>query len=241
MENAMLNSNRQYPNTPTADGFHQSHPSPRRMGDAAMRAPLTPAVRPLPQPTASATSAQDTPSVPGLRIVTPIRRWLRSRGTGQTTPTPASVNNIGTDTLAGSPTIPPRPVANAGNNASVVTPPRKRRRVERVWPEIGTMLTATYFGVVYRAQVVQAWKRLTSGKQILILTGSAAGRRADSFSRAMLKATSRQRRENKLGVKGLCSGWSFWKQVPPVLTSSPDARPSACSVQPCPLYHKNAG
>ena len=75
------------------------------------------------------------------------------------------------------------------------------------------MLTATYFGVVYRAQVVQAWKKLTSGKQILILTGSAAGRRANSFTRAMLRATSRQRRENKLGVKGLCSGWEFWRVI----------------------------
>jgi len=97
----------------------------------------------------------------------------------------------------------------------------------RVWPEIGTMLTATYFGVVYRAQVVQAWKKLTSGKQILILTGSAAGRRADTFGRAMLRATSRQRRDNKLGVKGLCSGWEFWQVVGPALIPASSAPTTA--------------
>ena len=229
----MLINNRQILTTPPADGFRKPIQSPRRLDGAVRQGRAPSSDRPLQRSASATTPARDTTPVPGLRIVAPIRKWWRSRGTGQTAATPARTNNT-------------------ASVAPVVTPPRKRRRVERVWPEVGTILTATYFGVVYRAQVVQAWKKLTSGKQILILTGSAAGRRANSFTRAMLKATSRQRRDNKLGVKGLCSGWEFWGVVAPVIapeSSLPamltdariDARQSTCSVQPCPMFRKNVG
>jgi len=197
MEKAMLNPNRQYPNTPPANGIRQHLQLPRRVDGFAARerAPLPAVTRPSAKIAASA-PVLDTPSVPGMRVVSPIRKWWRSRGAGQTAASATSTGNVGNGSVAfTAPSIPPR----------------KRRRVERVWPEVGTILRADYLGQTYHAEVVQAWKPLKSGKQLRILDGSAAGKRANSFSRAMLKATSRQRRENKLGVKGLCGGWTFWR------------------------------
>lgn len=87
---------------------------------------------------------------------------------------------------------------------------RTRRAVAHEWPPVGTVLTATYFGTVYRAEVVDAKKRLKSGRQLRLLDGPSKGRRFDSLSKAMLVATARQRREQKLGRKGASNGWLFW-------------------------------
>lgn len=89
---------------------------------------------------------------------------------------------------------------------------RTRRAVAHEWPPVGTLLSATYFGVEYRAEVVVATKRLKSGKQVRLLDGPAKGKRLDSFSKAMLVATAKQRREQKLGRKGTSNGWGFWRQ-----------------------------
>jgi hypothetical protein len=92
-------------------------------------------------------------------------------------------------------------------------PRRKRVVVAREWPPEGTKLSAEYLGVRYHAEIVAAKRRLKSGRQIRLLDGPAAGKRLNSFSRAMLLATKRQRREHKLGRKGVSNGWAFWRPV----------------------------
>ena len=87
---------------------------------------------------------------------------------------------------------------------------RKRKYVDHKWPPVGTILAGNYFGVVYRAEVVKADKRLKSGKQLLLMNGPAKGSRHDSFTRALLMATARQREESKLGRSGATNGWEFW-------------------------------
>jgi hypothetical protein len=88
---------------------------------------------------------------------------------------------------------------------------RKRRHVPHVWPEVGTELTAEYFGTTYRAVIVKARKRLKSGKQIRILTGPAKGKISDSMSEAMVRATAAQRKRDGLRRKGAANGWDFWQ------------------------------
>jgi hypothetical protein len=81
----------------------------------------------------------------------------------------------------------------------------------RAWPDVGTELTATYYGVEYSAKIIPAIKKLKSGKQIQISTGAATGRICDSMSEAMLIATANQRAEQNLRRKGVANGWDFWQ------------------------------
>ena len=87
---------------------------------------------------------------------------------------------------------------------------RRRRHIERDWPEIGAILAAEYGGQTYQAGIVAASKRLKSGKQICLASGPAQGQICDSFSEAMLLATEEQRRRENLGRKGVSNGWDFW-------------------------------
>lgn len=88
---------------------------------------------------------------------------------------------------------------------------RRRRHIEREWPEIGTILTAEYYGARYTAEIVSATKRLKSGRQIRITSGPAATILCDSFSEAMLTATEAQRTQQNLARKGVSDGWVFWQ------------------------------
>jgi hypothetical protein len=89
--------------------------------------------------------------------------------------------------------------------------PRRRRRIEREWPEIGTRLYAEYCGTRYQAETVTAAKKLKSGKQIRIASGPAIGEICDSFTEAMIRATEKQREKQNLGRKGVSNGWEFWQ------------------------------
>lgn len=115
------------------------------------------------------------------------------------------------------------PTTNVAADPNSTAPLRKRLYVEREWPAIGTILSGTYYGVVYRAEVIPANKRLKSGKQLRILDGPAKGKRVDSFTKALLVATARQRREGKLGRSGATNGWSFWLETTSVSGSEPEA------------------
>ena len=109
----------------------------------------------------------------------------------------------------------------ASRIGSVDIPSGKRRRVEREWPPVGMILSGSYFGTVYQAEVVAANKRLKSGKQLKLLNGPAKGKRFNSFTRALLAATARQRRENHLGRRNASNGWEFWREAavtPPMKT-----------------------
>ena len=87
---------------------------------------------------------------------------------------------------------------------------RRRRRIEREWPNTGTILSSDYYGTAYAAEIIPAMKKLKSGKQIRITSGPAQGIVCDSFSEAMLCATEIQRNEQNLGRKGTSNGWLFW-------------------------------
>ena len=117
----MLNNNRQNLTTPPADGIRQPHLLPRNVNGLVARE--RPNGRP-PVKFAASAPVLDTPVVPGLRIVSTAKKWWRSRGAGQTATTTAHMNNV--------------------VNASPVTAaPRRRRRMEREWPDVGTVLTET--------------------------------------------------------------------------------------------------
>ena len=88
---------------------------------------------------------------------------------------------------------------------------RKRKHVDHEWPVVGAILAGTYFGTLYRAEVVAADKRLKSGKQLVLLDGPAKGRRFDSLTKALLVATEKQRETMGLGRSGATNGWDFWK------------------------------
>lgn len=88
---------------------------------------------------------------------------------------------------------------------------RRRRHIDREWPDVGTILSSEYYGATYTAEVITAAKRLKSGKQIRITSGPAQGMTCDSFSEAMLCATEIQRNEQSLGRKGTSNGWAFWQ------------------------------
>ncbi len=87
---------------------------------------------------------------------------------------------------------------------------RRRRRIEREWPAVGTILRAEYFNEQYTAEIVPAVKKLKSGKQIRLTSGPAQGVVCDSFSEAMIAATEQQRTDQNLGRKGVSNGWLFW-------------------------------
>ena len=89
-------------------------------------------------------------------------------------------------------------------------PERKRRRLKREWPPVGTILEADYRGERYEAEVVTA-PQLKSDKAVKVLTGPAAGEVCHSLTRAMLKATQIQRQAQNLGRTGVANGWQFWK------------------------------
>lgn len=88
---------------------------------------------------------------------------------------------------------------------------RRRRRIDREWPAVGTILSAEYYGEHYRAEIIPAGKKLKSGRQIRLCSGPGAGMVCDSFSEAMLCATEIQRNEQGLGRKGTSNGWIFWQ------------------------------
>lgn len=103
---------------------------------------------------------------------------------------------------------PENPSAEASNNDAAE---RTRQYVKRDWPETGTMLYADYYGTRYEAVVVEANKKLKSGRQIKLLSGTVSGHLCDSFSEAMLLATESQRRKQGLRRKGVSNGWDFWQ------------------------------
>ena len=103
-----------------------------------------------------------------------------------------------------------QPQAHSQETSPRQSKKRKRRHVERQWPETGTILQADYQGVHYEAEVIPA-PQYKSGKAIKILTGNAAGQVSHSMSGAMLVATESQRKQQGLGRRGLANGWSFWK------------------------------
>lgn len=116
----------------------------------------------------------------------------------------------------GATTAPPART-NSGNDAATgsITADedeenRRRRHIEREWPEIGTILSSDYYGTTYTAEIIPATKRLKSGKQIRITSGPEQGTICDSFSEAMITATDKQRAEQNLGRKGTSNGWVFW-------------------------------
>lgn len=131
--------------------------------------------------------------------------------TRQPAPFPDAVKNE----TVGSDAAPPVTDPKADEAGTAAAKARTRRTVPHEWPPVGTMLKADYFGVVYRAEVIAATKRLKAGKQLRLLDGPAKGRRLDSFSKAMLVATVKQRREQKLGRRGASSGWEFWRVESP--------------------------
>ena len=112
-------------------------------------------------------------------------------------------------------------VADATPAPDGVKTSRTRQHVEHEWPAVGTILAGTYYGTVYRAEVVVADKRLKSGKQLVLLDGPAKGQRFDSLTRALLAATVKQRETMKLGRSGATNGWEFW--APEKVKSSPAA------------------
>jgi len=99
------------------------------------------------------------------------------------------------------------------------TTAKPRQRIDHEWPPEGTIVSGIYFGTVYRAQVVKANKNLKSGRQLKLLDGPCKGRRFDSFTKALLVATTRQRKENNLGRKQASNGWDFWKAEFPITVS----------------------
>jgi len=101
------------------------------------------------------------------------------------------------------------PASESGNAAE--KPPRTRQHVEHAWPPVGTVVSGDYFGTVYRAEVVKANKPLKSGRQLKLMDGPAKGKRLDSFTKALLVATARQRQETRFGRKQASNGWAFWK------------------------------
>ena len=125
-------------------------------------------------------------------------------------PAVAAGPEAGVAEVSPSSTSPPTVDIPASEAASASDESRKRKYVDHKWPSIGTILAGNYFGMVYRAEVVKADKRLKSGRQLLLLNGPAKGSRHDSFTRALLTATARQREENKLGRSGATNGWEFW-------------------------------
>lgn len=112
-------------------------------------------------------------------------------------------------------------VADAAPTTGAAKTSRTRQHVEHEWPPVGTILAGTYYGTVYRAEVVVADKRLKSGKQLVLLDGPAKGQRFDSLTRALLAATVKQRETMKLGRSGATNGWEFW--APEKVKSSPAA------------------
>ena len=117
-------------------------------------------------------------------------------------------------------------IKNDVNSNTVDKPPRTRQYVDHEWPPVGTIVSGNYFGTVYRAMVVTANKKLKSGRQLKLLDGPAKGKRCDSFTKALLIATAKQRKETNLGRKQASNGWSFWRPEIPAGTSALGAKAS---------------
>ena len=114
---------------------------------------------------------------------------------------------------------------SSGKNATTHT----RLHIDHDWPPVGTIVSGNYFGTVLRAEVVKANKPLKSGRQLKLLGGPLKGRRFDTFTKALLVATARQRKEAHLGRRQASNGWGFWKPESPVtapvaITSAADAK-----------------
>ena len=180
------------------------------------------------QDTGTSTSGQDEPRIPEQIATVPMIASEESAVEASASNThkgaiagngaelgAAAVGTTQRDASSGTLlTVPNEPsAANPTETAtSTGTPGHKRNRPIREWPAVGTRLSAEYFGQTYRAEIIVAHKRLKSGKQIRLLEGPSAGKRCNSYSRAMLLATARQRREQKLGRKGVSNGWDFWRE-----------------------------
>jgi hypothetical protein len=124
---------------------------------------------------------------------------------------PAEVDCILAATPAAAPQPEGVPAMAAPGDQAEEGEIRRRRHIEREWPETGTRLFADYFGTRYQAELVTAAKKLKSGKQIRIASGPAIGEICDSFTEAMTRATERQREKQNLGRKGVSNGWEFWQ------------------------------
>lgn len=109
------------------------------------------------------------------------------------------------------PPVQDQTVAMAGMGDDQDEDGRRRRHIERDWPDLATKLTAEYYGQTYTAQIIPAKKKLKSNKQIVLLDGPAQGEICDSFSEAMITATEKQRAEQNLARKGVSNGWVFWQ------------------------------
>ena len=105
-------------------------------------------------------------------------------------------------------------------------PVHTRQRIEHVWPPEGTIVSGNYFGTVYRAQVVKANKNLKSGRQLKLLDSPCKGRRFDSFTKALLIATTKQRKDANLGRRQASNGWEFWKPETPDTAPTVEAKAS---------------
>ena len=128
-------------------------------------------------------------AVAGLRV--DDFRWLQESG---------MLSHVSTDAGA--------PVQETVSQAR--KPGKKRRRSEREWSPVGTVLVADYHGTRYEAEVIAA-PQYKSGRAAKLLTGPAAGMVFHSLSGAMLKATESQRAAQNLGRAGVANGWDFWR------------------------------
>ena len=129
--------------------------------------------------------------------------------------------NFEDDEQAESPSTEREPTADTPAEASA-SRPRRRRRVEHLWPAIGTRVDGQFQGETYAALVVAAPK-LRSGRALQVINGPAMGRGYNSMTAAMLAATAKQRQKLGMGKgkKGLpSSGWEFWKEAEPARMSA---------------------
>jgi DNA polymerase-3 subunit beta len=110
---------------------------------------------------------------------------------------------------------PPSEDAAKTGTATSARMPRRRRKVDHAWPDVGSRLEGEYQGQSYAAVVIQA-AGSKSGRAVQVITGPAAGQTCRSMTAAMEAATAEQRRQLGLGKskKGLPpSGWGFWKEA----------------------------
>ena len=108
-------------------------------------------------------------------------------------------------------------VEDAANTIATtsVHAPRRRRKVDHAWPEVGARLEGEYQGQTYAATVTLA-TNLKSGRAVKVITGPVAGQTFRSMTAAMEAATAGQRQQLGLGQskRGLpSSGWDFWKET----------------------------
>ena len=167
---------------------------------------------------------------PPPRFSPRIRRSIRrtrnhDAGTGNPNPSEPSSNGTTSSSIArngarsNSTGAMPAPANKSAPKATIAKQAHTRQRIERDWPSVGTVVSGNYFGTVYRAQVVKANKNLKSGRQLRLMDGPCKGRRFDSFTKALLVATTRQRKEANLGRRQASNGWDFWQPESPAAVS----------------------